>query len=100
MWLDFDPQAGREQAGRRPAFVLSPERYNRTVGLAVLCPVTSRVKGYPFEVALPGGLGVSGVVLADQVRSLDWRRRRAEFAAEAPAETTEEVRQKVLALLG
>lgn len=100
VWLDFDPQAGREQAGRRPAFVLSPERYNRTVGLAVLCPVTSRVKGYPFEVALPGGLGVSGVVLADQVRSLDWRRRRAEFAAEAPAETTEEVRQKVLALLG
>ena len=78
----------RRQGENRPAVGLfSPERYNRTVGLALLCPVTSRVKGYPFE-------------LADQVRSLDWRRRRAEFAAEAPAETTEEVRQKVLALLG
>ena len=100
VWLDFDPQAGREQAGRRPAFVLSPERYNRAAGLALFCPVTSRVKGYPFEVALPEGLGVSGVVLADQVRSLDWRRRRAEFAADVPAALVEEVRQKVLALLG
>lgn len=99
VWLDFDPQAGREQAGRRPAFVLSPEAYNRKVGLALLCPVTSRVKGYPFEVALPDGLGVSGVVLADQLRSLDWRRRRAEFAAEAPAATVEAVRRKALALL-
>ena len=99
VWLDFDPQAGREPAARRPAFVLSPERYNRAVGLALFCPVTSRVKGYPFEMLLPDGLGVSGVVLADQVRSLDGRRRRAEFAADAPAGVTEAVRQKVLVLL-
>ena len=99
VWLDFDPQAGREQAGRRPAFVLSPAAYNARVGLALLCPVTSRVKGYPFEVALPDGLGVTGVVLADQVRSLDWRRRRADFAAAAPVETMEEVRLKILTLL-
>ena len=99
VWLDFDPQAGREQAGRRPAFVLSPASYNGRVGLALLCPVTSRVKGYPFEVALPDGLPVSGVVLADQVKSLDWRRRQADFAAEVPDATVEEVRRKVLALL-
>ena len=99
VWLDFDPQAGREQAGRRPAFVLSPERYNRAAGLALFCPVTSRVKGYSFEVRPPDGLGVSGVVLADPVRSLDGRRRRAEFAAGAPDAVTEAVRQKVLALL-
>jgi mRNA interferase MazF len=99
VWLDFDPQAGREQAGRRPAFVLSPAAYNGRVGLALLCPITSRVKGYPFEVALPEGLGVSGVVLADQVKSLDWRRRRADFGAAAPEATVEEVRQKGLALL-
>ena len=100
VWLDFDPQTGHEQAGRRPAFVLSPASYNGRVGLALLCPVTSRVKGYPFEVALPDGLSVSGVVLSDQVKSLDWRRRRADFAAEVPDATTEEVRRKVLALLG
>lgn len=99
VWLDFNPQTGREQAGRRPAFVLSPEAYNRKVGLALFCPITSRVKGYPFEVILPEGLGVSGVVLADQVKSLDWRQRRAEFASDAPEATVEEVRQKVLALL-
>ena len=99
IWLDFDPQAGREQAGRRPAFVLSPVSYNRRVGLALCCPVTSRVKGYPFEVALPERLGVDGVVLADQVKSLDWRRRGATFAAVVPDATVEEVRQKVLALL-
>jgi mRNA interferase MazF len=99
IWLDFDPQAGQEQAGRRPAFVLSPGAYNRKVGLALLCPITSRAKGYPFEVALPEGLGVAGVVLADQIKSLDWRSRRAGFAAEVPEAIIEEVRQKVLALL-
>jgi mRNA interferase MazF len=99
VWLDFDPQTGREQAGRRPAFVLSPLVYNRRVGLALFCPITSRAKGYPFEVALPDGLGVEGVVLSDQIKSLDWRRRRAGFAAEAPAAVLEEVRQKVLALI-
>jgi len=99
VWLDFDPQAGREQAGRRPAFVLSPGPYNERVGLALCCPVTSQVKGYPFEVAVPAGLGVSGVVLADQVKSLDWRRRRAVFVAAMPEATVQEVSRKVMALV-
>ena len=77
VWLHFDPQTGHEQAGRRPALVLSPESYNGRVGLAILCPITSQVKGYPFEVALPAGSPISGVVLSDQVKSLDWRARRA-----------------------
>lgn len=80
VWLSFDPQAGHEQAGRRPAFVLSPESYNRKTGLFLACPVTSKVKGYPFEVPLPEGTAVSGVVLADQIKSLDWKARRAELA--------------------
>jgi mRNA interferase MazF len=99
VWLDFDPQAGREQSGRRPALVLSPETYNRRVGLALCCPITSQVKGYPFEVALPPGLELAGVVLADQLKSLDWRRRRASFAASLPEETVDEVRAKALTLL-
>jgi mRNA interferase MazF len=80
VWLCFDPQAGHEQAGRRPAFVLSPESYNQKTSLFLVCPITSRVKNYPFEVALPRGLLVSGVVLCDQIKSLDWRARMAEFA--------------------
>lgn len=78
VWLDFDPQAGREQAGRRPAVVVSPGPYNGKVGLALFCPVTRRVKGYPFEVPIPEDLPAEGVILADQIRSLDWRVRRAE----------------------
>lgn len=81
VWLDFTHQAGHEQAGRRPALVLSPREYNRKTGLMLACPITSRQKGYPFEVALPASSPVKGVVLADQVRSLDWRSRRAELAA-------------------
>ena len=79
VWLS-SPQAGREQAGRRPALVLTPAPFNSRVGLAFVCPVTSRVKGYPFEVALRGVDGLSGVVLVDQLRGLDWRTRRAEFS--------------------
>jgi mRNA interferase MazF len=100
VWLDFDPQAGREQAGRRPALVLSHAQYNRRVGLAVMCPVTSRQKGYPFEVALPLGLPVSGFVLADQLKNLDWQHRRAELAGHAPAELLDEVRAKIAPLIG
>lgn len=99
VWIDFDPQSGREQAGRRPALVLSPAAYNRLVGLAVFCPVTHQVKGYAFETALPPGLPAQGVVLGDHVRSLDWRTRRAEFICAAPAEVVEEVTAKVQALL-
>ncbi|HTG17989.1 MAG TPA: endoribonuclease MazF, partial [Blastocatellia bacterium] len=76
VWIDFSPQAGHEQAGRRPALVVSPGAYNKKVGLAILCPITSQVKGYPFEVALPDDLPIQGVVLSDQAKSLDWRARR------------------------
>ena len=99
IWLTFTPQAGHEQAGRRPALVLSPASYNGKVGLAILCPITSQVKGYPFEVATPAGSRISGVILADQVRSLDWRVRRAEFICKLPREITVEVLEKLGALL-
>lgn len=99
VWIDFDPQAGREQAGRRPAVVLSPAAYNGRVGLALLCPVTRQVKGYPFEVAIPEGGGLAGVVLADQVKSLDWRRRNATVIGTLPRETTAAVLRRVSVLL-
>jgi len=79
VWLSFDPQAGHEQAGRRPAVVVSPRAYNSKVGLGLFCPITSKIKGFPFEVRIPADSKVSGVVLSDQVRSLDWQVRRAEF---------------------
>ena len=99
VWLSFDPQAGHEQAGRRPALVLSPSAYNGKVGLALFCPVTTHVKGYPFEVAVPAGLPVQGVVLADQVKSLDWRVRRAERAGRLPEPQLRVVLGMVEALL-
>ena len=79
VWLSFTPQAGREQAGHRSALVLSPRAYNGKTSLALMCPITSRVKGYPFEVALPSPSTVSGVVLADQIKSLDWRARHTRY---------------------
>lgn len=99
VWINLDPRTGHQQRGRRPAIVLSPVSYNRKVGLAIMCPITSAVKGYPFEVAIPEGLAVSGVVLADQVKSLDWRARRAEVKKKLPSEVTEEVLAKLNALL-
>lgn len=99
VWLEFDPQAGREQAGHRPAVVLSPIAYNRTTGLALMCPVTGQVKGYPFETPLPEGLKVSGVVLADHVKCLDWRARQAEFADRAPPDVIADIRAKLHTLL-
>lgn len=99
VWITFTPQAGHEQAGRRPALVLSPAAYNEKVGLAILCPVTSQVKGYPFEVAIPDGLEVSGVILSDQVKNLDWRARQAELACKLPVGTVAEVLQKLSTLL-
>ena len=99
VWLEFDPRSGHDQKGRRPALVLSPASYNGKVGLAILCPVTSRTKGYPFEVALPEDSGVDGVVLADQVKNLDWRARKAELIGRMPEAVTEEVLGKLGALL-
>lgn len=99
VWLQFNPQAGSEQAGRRPALVISPKSYNGKVGLALLCPITSRVKGYPFEVRLPSDLGVSGVVLSDQIKSLDWRVRKARLICTVPADIVAEVVAKVQAII-
>jgi len=99
VWLHFNPQAGHEQAGRRPAVVLSPESYNQKTSLALFCPVTSQVKGYPFETLLPPEFPVSGVVLCDQIKSLDWTVRRAEFICELPEEALDDVMGKALALL-
>ncbi len=100
VWLTFDPQAGHEQAGRRPAFVVSPEAYNRKTGLFLVCPITSRVKGYPFEVPLPADSAVAGVVLSDQIKSLDWRARRAEFAAATDEAALGDVIARILPLIG
>ena len=99
VWLQFNPQAGHKQAGHRPALVISPGSYNRRVGLAVCCPVTSQVKGYPFEVLLPAGLGVEGAVLSDQIKSLDWRVRKARRIGSVPADVLQETVGKMLALV-
>jgi len=99
VWLAFDPQAGHEQAGHRLALTISPRKYNSKVGLALFCPVTTQVKGYPFEVAFPTGGKTAGVVLSDQVKSLDWRARRARRFDRAPADVMDEVTGKILALV-
>lgn len=99
VWITLNPQAGHEQAGRRPAVVLSPQSYNSKTGLAILCPITSQTKGYPFEVLLPGGLPVAGAILSDQVKSLDWRARNAELICTLPTETISEILQKLVTLL-
>jgi mRNA interferase MazF len=99
VWLKFDPQAGHEQAGDRPALIISPKAYNAKVGLFLVCPITSQVKRYAFEVPIPPGLPVQGVVLADQIKSLDWRARQAHYICTLPAEITEEVIAKITPLL-
>ena len=99
VWLTFNPQAGHEQAGRRPAVVISPRTYNRKVGLALLCPVTSSIKGYPFEVVVPQGLPIAGVVLSDQLKSLDWRARKAEYVCTLPREAMEDILAKIRTLV-
>ena len=100
VWLSFDPQAGHEQAGRRPALVLSPRAYNLKSGLALVCPVTNQIKGYPFEVTAPAGCGVSGAILADHVKSVDWRARRAKRIGGLPLPALDEVLAKLAPLLG
>jgi mRNA interferase MazF len=99
VWLDFHPQSGREQSGRRPALILSADDYNKKVGLALCVPVTSKKKGYPFEVELPSDCRVSGVVLADQLRSLDWRLRNAEFLGRLDEDTMREILARFLPLI-
>ena len=99
VWLEFTPHAGHEQAGRRPALVLSPRSYNERSSLALFCPITSRVRGYPFEVELPVSGPIKGVVLADQIRSQDWRARHAKFAVRAAPQTVAEVQGRLGALM-
>ena len=100
VWLTFDPQAGREQAGRRPVLVLSPRLYDAKSLLALVCPITNQAKGYPFEVAVPAGHGATGVILADHVKSVDWKARRAEKVGQCPSEVIDEVRARLAPLLG
>ena len=97
--INLNPKAGHEQAGRRPAVILSPRSYNGKTGLAILCPVTSHVKGYPFEVVLPADLPVTGAILSDQIKSLDWRVRDAELICTLPDEIVSEIMQKLSTLL-
>lgn len=99
VWIELNPQAGHEQAGHRPALVVSPSRYNALVGLALFCPVTTQIKGYPFEVVLPPGLKAAGAILADQVKSLDWRLRQAKFLCKAPEDVLDAVLDRIAALL-
>ena len=99
VWITLDPQAGHKQAGRRPALVLSPSAYNGRIGLALFCPITNQSKGYPFEVLIPDGCPVTGVVGADQVKSLDWRARQAARICEVPDEIVTQVLQRLQALL-
>jgi len=99
VWISLNPQAGREQAGHRPALVISPESYNRKVGLSLLCPITNRIKGYPFEVKVPDGLKVSGVVLSDQVKSMDWKSRGTSFLCSLPESAVKQVLNKLSTLL-
>lgn len=99
VWLSFDPQAGHEQAGRRPAVILSPSVYNRSSGLAVVVPITSHVKGYPFEVQIPAGSRISGVILTDHLKSVDWRARKAERIGKLPEETLKQALRKAALLI-
>ena len=98
VWLDFAPLAGREQAGHRPGYVLSPKSYNQLTGLCLVCPMTNQIKGYPFEVRMPAGHKMGGVVLADHVKSLSWVARRAELIGACP-EIAAEIVGKIGALL-
>jgi mRNA interferase MazF len=99
VWINFNPQAGHEQTGRRPAIVLSPNSYNRKVGLAIFCPITNQIKGYPFEVVIPVGLKVTGAVLSDQIKNLDWKVRDAELIVRLPSSVIDEVLKKLKTLL-
>jgi mRNA interferase MazF len=100
VWLTFDPQAGREQAGRRPALVLSSRIYNVKAGLALACPITSHSKGYPFEVPLPANAPIRGVVLADHLKSIDWIARDSEKIGRCAPDVMDEVRARIAPLLG
>ena len=100
VWLTFDPRAGREQAGRRPALVLTPKIYNARSGLLLACPITNQAKGYPFEVSVPSGAGIAGVILVDHLKSLGWKARQTECIGRCSEDAMETVRAKLAPLLG
>ena len=100
VWLEFDPQTGHEQKGTRPALVLSPAEYNAKTLMMLCCPITNQVKGYPFEVVIDSNSSVTGAVLADQVKSLDWQARNARYKGKITIDQMQEVRGKIKALLG
>jgi len=100
VWLDFNPQLGHEQAGRRPALILSPASYNKKTKLAVLCPITNQAKGYLFEVPIPPNIGAKGVVLSDQVKSLSWITRKADLICKVDDKTLDTVLSRIGVLLG
>jgi mRNA interferase MazF len=95
IWINFDPQAGREQGRLRPGLVLSPKNYNEIVGLLIGCPITSKIKEFPFEVRIPEGLEVKGIILADHIKSMDWKVRGSSFICKIPEEILEEVLLKI-----
>lgn len=99
LFITLDPHSSALPGNRRPVLVVSPEAYNRRVGLALLCPIVEQSKGYPFEVPMPSGLIIAGTILADQVRSLDWRTREAHFLCQLPVAITTEVLQKLHTLV-
>jgi mRNA interferase MazF len=99
VWIDLNPTLGHEQSGHRPAIVLTPRQYNAPSGLCIICPITSRPRGYPFEVAIPPGHTISGIILVDQARSVSWEKRYVKVASVASAELLDEVRERLGALL-
>lgn len=99
VWINMNPQAGHEQAGKRPALVLSPLAYNAKVGLAILCPVTNQIKGYPFEVVIPESCEATGAILADQIKNLDWKARKAKFYCRVPETLVAKVRKLLKTLI-
>jgi mRNA interferase MazF len=99
VWIDLNPTVDHEQSGHRPVIVLTPRQYNAPSGLCIICPITSRARGYPFEVAIPQGHAISGIILADQVRSVSWEKRYVKMASVAPAKLLDEVRERLAALL-
>lgn len=99
VWLDFTPQSGHEQRGKRPALVLTPKSYNAKVGLAVFCPVTGQIKGYPFEVSIPNDKKINGVILVDQIKSLDWKARQASYVDRVSDEVLQQCNRKIKPLL-
>ncbi len=100
VWLELSPQIGHEQSGRRPALCISPIEYNEKIGLAIFCPITSKRKGYPFEIKIPSKFPISGAILADHLKNLDWKARKAEFIASLPPYLLKQVIDKLMILLG